>query len=75
MVYATGSISDDQGDLRLQASIFESPDSNLTLPYAMDPMEQGITLADAANAEIHVSVRSHGDIRRWWTLTTTVTIR
>lgn len=58
MLYATGGVTDDDGDIRMQASIFKSTDI-LSLPYAMDPMELGVTLFNP-NAEVHLIIRDHG---------------
>ena len=59
MLYATGGVTDENGNIRMQASIFKSSNTNLTLPYAMDPMGLGITLTNP-NAEVHLIIRDHG---------------
>lgn len=58
MLYATGGVTDENGDLRMQASIFKSTDI-LSLPYSMDPMALGLTLTNPA-AEVHFILRDHG---------------
>ena len=61
MLYGTGGLNDNQtGNLRLQASIYESPVTDLVLDPVMDPLKLGITLTNAANAEIHLVIRNHG---------------
>ena len=60
MLYATGDVSDAEGEIRLQASIYKSP-QNLSLPLNMDPMVQGVAFTDPDKAEVHAIVRTHGD--------------
>ena len=64
MLYATGGVTNEvSGEARLQASIYKSTDTNLNLPYEMDPMELGITLTnEPTNVEVHLIIRDHGKL-------------